>query len=134
MDRCAIEPIESVTGCSMGKRTSKFPDYGIMAATFWQNERDLACRILARKEAKLRARVLAPGQGEPFHQQLEAHNTMSDLDLFEVQRVEMALGPCDLPGYLRLHARCVRCGQVVRDGREVVVGEEVFCRPCTGES
>lgn len=105
-----------------------------MAATFRQNERDLAYRILARKEAKLRARVPAPGQGEPFHRQLEAYKTMSDRDLFAVQRVEVALGLCDLPGHLRLHARCAGCGQVVRDGREVVVGEEVSCRPCTGES
>ena len=34
IDRCATDAIESVTGCRMGKRTSKFRDYGIMAATF----------------------------------------------------------------------------------------------------
>jgi len=134
MDRCATDAIESVTGCSMGKRTLKFRDYGIMAATFWHTERDLAYRILAREEAKLRAHVLAPGQGDPFHQQLEAYKTMSDRDLFPVQRVEVTLEPCDMPGPPRRHARCARCGQVVRDGREVVVGEEVLCRPCTGES
>ncbi len=134
MDRCATDAIESVTGCSMGKRTLKFRDYGIMAATFWHTERGLAYRILAREEAKLRARVTAAGQGDFFHQQLEAYKAMSDRDLFAVQRVEVALDPCDMPGPPRRHARCARCGQVVRDGREVAVGGEVFCRPCTGES
>ncbi|MGQ9654349.1 MAG: FmdE family protein [Thermodesulfobacteriota bacterium] len=40
MDRYATDAIESVTDCSMGKRTLKFRDYGIIAATFWQNERE----------------------------------------------------------------------------------------------
>ena len=34
MDRCATDAIQSVTGCSLGKRSMKFMDYGKMAATF----------------------------------------------------------------------------------------------------
>ena len=34
MDRCATDAVQSVTGCSLGKRSMKFMDYGKMAATF----------------------------------------------------------------------------------------------------
>ena len=33
IDRCATDAIESVTGCRMGKRTLKFKDFCINAAT-----------------------------------------------------------------------------------------------------
>ncbi len=34
IDRCATDAIASVTGCQLGKRTMKFKDFGINAATF----------------------------------------------------------------------------------------------------
>jgi formylmethanofuran dehydrogenase subunit E len=34
IDRCATDALQSVTGCCMGKRTLKFRDFGINAATF----------------------------------------------------------------------------------------------------
>ena len=34
IDRCATDAIQSVTGCSLGKRSMKWLDHGIMAATF----------------------------------------------------------------------------------------------------
>ncbi len=34
IDRCATDAIQSVTGCSLGKRSMYFHDFGIMAATF----------------------------------------------------------------------------------------------------
>jgi formylmethanofuran dehydrogenase subunit E len=134
MDRCATDAIASVTGCSMGKRTLKFRDYGIMAATFCHVEHNEAYRIVAREEAKLRARILAPGHGDPFQQQLQAYRTLPDRDLFCIQRVEVELAPWELPGPPRRHARCARCGQMVRDGREVSQEGTVLCRPCAGET
>ena len=34
IDRCATDAIQSVTGCSLGRRTMRHEDLGIMAATF----------------------------------------------------------------------------------------------------
>ena len=34
MDRCATDAVQSVTGCSLGKRSMKFMDSGQMAATY----------------------------------------------------------------------------------------------------
>ncbi|MCK5551999.1 MAG: formylmethanofuran dehydrogenase subunit E family protein, partial [Deltaproteobacteria bacterium] len=51
IDRCATDAISAVTGCKLGKRTMKFRDYGIMAATFINLETGQAFRISAREEA-----------------------------------------------------------------------------------
>jgi formylmethanofuran dehydrogenase subunit E len=134
IDRCATDAIESVTGCKMGKRTLKFRDYGIMAATFWHLENDLAYRIVAREEARYKAVVYAPKTSNPFDQQLEAYQMMSEEELFVVQRVEVELPPWEMPGPPQRHARCVHCGEVVRDGREIHRGKEILCRPCTGDA
>ncbi|MFN3699213.1 MAG: FmdE family protein, partial [Dictyoglomus sp.] len=56
IDRCATDAIQTVTGASLGKRTMKFLDYGIMAATFLNLETGLAYRILAKEEAKEKAK------------------------------------------------------------------------------
>ena len=44
---------------------------------------------------------------------------MPDSVLFRVQEVEVELSPFDLPGPTRRKVACARCGQVVRDHREV---------------
>ena len=47
MDRCATDAVQAVTGCSLGKRTLKFLDYGKMAATFVTTATGDAVRVLA---------------------------------------------------------------------------------------
>jgi formylmethanofuran dehydrogenase subunit E len=134
IDRCATDAIESVTGCKMGKRTLKFRDYGLMAATFWNLGTDLAYRIVAKEEAKRRASEYSTGEIDPFHQQLKAYRQMPESEIFSVQRVQMELPLWEMPGPPRRHARCHQCKEVVRDGREVQRGQEVLCRPCAGEA
>ncbi|MBW2329055.1 MAG: formylmethanofuran dehydrogenase subunit E family protein, partial [Deltaproteobacteria bacterium] len=48
IDRCATDAIQSVTGCSLGKRSMRWMDFGIMAATFVNLETGKAVRITAR--------------------------------------------------------------------------------------
>jgi len=56
IDRCATDAIQSVTGCSLGKRSLKFLDFGKMAATYVNLENNRAVRILAKEEAKDKAK------------------------------------------------------------------------------
>jgi len=63
-------------------------------------------------------------------QQLEAYRRMPDSVLFRVQRVRVPIKGWDLPGPTHYKATCSRCGQVVRDRREVLVQGEVLCKPC----
>ncbi|MDP2104949.1 MAG: formylmethanofuran dehydrogenase subunit E family protein, partial [Desulfobulbaceae bacterium] len=60
IDRCATDAIQTVTGCSLGKRSLKWVDNGIMAATFVNLESGQAVRILAREESREAAKKYRP--------------------------------------------------------------------------
>ncbi len=131
MDRCASDAVQSVTGCSLGRRTLKFLDYGKMAATFVNLQTGVAVRIVAREEAREKARELFPGIKDRASEQLEAYKIMADEDLFEVMsNVKVALRPEDLPGKPLRRVRCSQCGEHVYDMREVYRDGEALCRPC----
>jgi formylmethanofuran dehydrogenase subunit E len=134
IDRCATDAVESVTGCRMGKRTLKFKDYGINAATFVNLETGAAYRIVSTEGSRRLAASYAPEAVTTKEQQLEGYKRMPDDLLFEVQRVGVHLPEWEMPGPPRRHAVCDRCGQVVRDGREVRQADTTLCRPCSSES
>ncbi len=132
-DRCASDAVQSVTGCSLGRRTLKFMDYGKMAATFVNLKTGVAVRVVAREEAREKARELFPGTGDRTGEQLEAYKIMADEDLFAVMRnVKILFRPEDLPGKPLKRIRCSRCGEHVYDMREVYRHGEALCRPCAG--
>ena len=60
MDRCATDAVQSVTGCSLGKRSMKFMDYGKMAATFLNLKTNKAKRIIAREDSREKAKKRFP--------------------------------------------------------------------------
>ena len=130
MDRCTGDAVAHVTGAKLGRRSLKFVDYGIMAATFLNLETNNAYRILSTEEARDLAPVYAPEIPEKYQQQLQAYKRMEDIVLFKVQQVEVPLSEFDLPGPTRRKVSCNLCGQVVRDHREVVVKGSLLCRPC----
>jgi formylmethanofuran dehydrogenase subunit E len=68
MDRCTADAVAHVTGVKLGRRSLKFMDYGIMAATF--------------------VNAYAPEIAEKYQQQLEAYKRMPDSVLFRVQQVD----------------------------------------------
>jgi formylmethanofuran dehydrogenase subunit E len=130
MDRCAGDAVAHVTGAKLGRRSLKFVDYGIMAATFVNLETEKAFRVISTEEARDLACQYAPEISEKYKQQLEAYKRMPDSVLFRVQQVEVVLSEFDLPGPTRRKVSCSRCGQIVRDHREVVVNGANLCRPC----
>ncbi len=130
MDRCTADAVAHVTGVKLGRRSLKFIDYGIMAATFVNLETDIAYRVLSTEESRDLIPVYAPEIIKKTERQLLAYQRMPDSVLFRVQNVEVPISECDLPGPTRKKVRCSRCGQVVRDEREIVVGNEILCRPC----
>lgn len=134
IDRCASDAIESVTGCRLGKRTLKFRDFGINAATFLNLETDAAFRIISTESSRDLAGEYAPTETTPQGQQLEGYKLMPDDLLFKIQPVKVNLKKWEMPGPPRRHATCDRCGQKVRDGREILVERETLCRICGGDS
>jgi formylmethanofuran dehydrogenase subunit E len=130
MDRCTGDAVAFVTQAKLGRRSLKFVDYGIMAATFLNLETDQAFRIVSTEESRDLAALYAPGEPDHRRQQLEAYKVMPDSVMFRVQGVKVDLHPYDLPGPTRRKATCMQCGQVVRDGREVILDGQPYCRPC----
>ena len=130
MDRCTADAVANVTGVKLGRRSLKFLDYGIMAATFVNLEAGKAFRIISTEESRELADVYAPDMVDKSARQLAAYKRMPDSVLFRVQRVKVEIPAEDLPGPTRFKSTCSVCGQVVRDRREVVKDGRSFCKPC----
>src|SRR6185369_3944716 len=73
IDRCATDAIPIVTGCRLGKRALKFRDFGKVAATFCDLQKDRAVRLVARESAKQLARELHPEIANRNQQQMLAY-------------------------------------------------------------
>ncbi|MEK6743182.1 MAG: FmdE family protein [Nitrospirota bacterium] len=132
MDRCATDAVQSVTSCSLGRRTMKFMDFGKMAATFVNLRTGKAVRVLAREESRGKAKERFPHFKSKYAAQLEAYKTMSDEDLFQVMSVQVQIRPEDMPGRPLSRVACEACGELVQDGREVRRDGVVLCKACAG--
>ena len=130
MDRCTGDAVAYVTGAKLGRRSLKYVDYGIMAATFLNLETGAAYRIISTEDARDLAHFYAPEIEGKYQQQLEAYKRMPDSVLFRVQKVQVDINELDLPGPTRKKVTCEKCGQAVRDGREVVMEGVTMCKPC----
>jgi len=133
IDRCATDAIESVTGCRLGKRTLKFRDFGINAATFVNIDTGLAFRLISTERSRDLVRKYAPDEASHYQQQMKGYQLMPDSELFDVQRVNVLLPEHDMPGPPGKHTECSCCGQMVRDNKEVVVDGQPLCRICGGK-
>ncbi len=130
MDRCVLDAVQSVTGCSQGKRTLKLMDYGKMAAAFMNPKTGRSVRVLAREDSREHAKAYAPDIADVYAAQCAAYRTMTDEELFDVATVEVLLRPEDMPGRPLRRVQCESCGEFVQDMREVRRSGNVLCRPC----
>ena len=133
MDRCTADAVAHVTGVKLGRRSLKHADYGIMAATFVNLDSARSYRVISTEESRELASAYSAGSLKKSSQQLAAYKKMPDSVLFRVQDVRVKLNRYDLPGPTRHKAVCSKCGQVVRDGREVVKNGDIYCKPCTAD-
>jgi formylmethanofuran dehydrogenase subunit E len=132
MDRCATDAVQSVTGCSLGHRTMKFMDYGKMAATFVNLKTGKAVRIIAKEEAREKAKEYFPEIQDKYKAQLEAYKIMSDEELFDTMDVKVEIKPEDMPGRPLRRIQCDICGEHIQDMREINKNGKLLCSPCAG--
>lgn len=130
IDRCATDAISYVTGVKLGRRSLKFKDYGIMAATFINLETNQAYRILSTESSRNLANKYAPHIKNPREQQLEAYKVMPLSEMFEVQKVEVDIKGSDMPGPAGFKTECENCGIIVRDAKEVTINKKKLCHSC----
>jgi formylmethanofuran dehydrogenase subunit E len=130
MDRCATDAVQSVTGCSLGHRTMKFMDYGKMAATFVNLKTNKAVRVIAKEDARDKAKKYFPEIHDKYKAQLEAYKIMSDAELFDIMDVKVNIKPEDMPGRPMKRVICDMCGEYVQDMRDVQKDGKNLCRTC----
>lgn len=124
IDRCMSDAVQSVTGCSMGKRTLKQMYYGKFAATFYNQDTGEALRIAdadANKKSK---------RDESKEEMIERFRKTPLEELFKVEKVKIELGPGDMPGKPYTSAFCSVCGEKVSDGRHKLIGGKPVCKSC----
>jgi len=130
ISRCATDGIQSVTGCSLGRRTLKIMDYGVMAATFLNLETQKAVRVSMQQDSREKARALFPHFTDESHVYLEAYKQMKDEDLFKTEEVRVHISNLDLPGPPPDRVSCEHCGEEVIKGREIEKEAQNLCRRC----
>lgn len=130
IDRCAADAIQSVTGCRAGRRTLRFLDYGKLAAIFVDQHANRAIRVAVQGDLRDRARGMAlPGE-ERQETQRRVYLALPDEELFTFAKADPAIDQSNLPGPPRNRVQCVRCGEEVSDGRDVITDDGRHCRPC----
>lgn len=130
IDRCATDAIAFVTGVKLGRRSLKFVDNGIMAATFVNLESNRAYRIYSTETSRDLVDEYAPTVKDKRQRQIEAYINMPDDILFDVTPVKVDVPIHDMPGPTRFKAQCAHCGIIVRDKKEVLMGDNILCRAC----
>ena len=132
IDRCATDAVQSVTGCSLGKRSMKWLDLGIMAATFVNLESGAAVRVTALEEARELSSKYCAQITDKYARQLEAYKIMADEELFRIEQVAVDIPPEDLPGRPLRRVQCEGCSDWVQDKRDLEVNGRILCRNCAG--
>jgi formylmethanofuran dehydrogenase subunit E len=130
MDRCATDAIQAVTGCSLGKRTLKFLDYGKMAATFINVEKHAAVRVLAKDEARSQVPLYVEDVANPRDAQKKAYAVMPEDVLFTIRTMSVQTPKEDMPGVRSERVFCEECGEGINFKRDVKLAGRTLCIPC----
>ncbi len=130
IDRCATDAIQTVTGCSLGKRSMKWVDHGVMAATFVNLESGKAVRVTALEEARELSKKYCDDIIDKYARQLEAYKVMPEDELFRVEAVVVEIPPENLPGRPLKRVQCDNCSDWVQDKRDVESDGKILCRSC----
>jgi formylmethanofuran dehydrogenase subunit E len=133
-DGCTVDGVVAATGCTVGRRTMRVLDFGKVAATFVDTVTGEAIRIRPHPMARERARAWAPRSLDDWHAMLEGYRDLPAEEILEALPVVLAVSMSDLIGRPGLRVPCVECGEEIMNGREVVSGERLLCRACSGEA
>ncbi len=113
-----------VTGCSLGKRSLKFVDYGKFAVTLVNLQTGQAVRGTVKK--------VFSSKGNKEEALNEIFTTPDSL-LVTLQDVNVEIPALDMPGPPSNKAVCEICEERIVDGREVIRNGQTSCRACGSE-
>jgi formylmethanofuran dehydrogenase subunit E len=132
IDRCLADAVAETTGLKLGRRSLKFKDLGLLAATFLDLPTGRAVRIVSKDSARALADLIGPLNLDSHQRQAEAYRHLSDEEMFEVKLVKVDLAEHELPGYSKHQTVCDQCGISIRHHREVTLADRTLCAVCAG--
>ena len=147
-DTCAVDAIQVVTGCSIGKGNLIFKDLGKQVYTFARRDTGKAVRVSINPDFEvkdldpvfyeLRGKVLF---GEPTDEEraevarrsakvFKKMLGLPDEKLLRVKRITI-----DIPEHAHLFKtlKCAKCGELVAEHRARIKDGKTVCIPCAGE-
>jgi len=125
VDRCAADALQAISGCSMGRRTLKFRDYGKFGATFLDLSSKKAVRVSAINRPP--KKDIKPGEVPNIADEILK---TPDKELFKIQKVQVNLPKEDFPGPPSSRKTCHICGEGIMDYREIIVDNKILCKAC----
>lgn len=145
-DSCAVDAIQVITGCTLGKGNLLYRDYGKQVYTFALRPKGKTVRITLKKRdnskqdqmMELRTKM-ASGEATPEDESLctKLHEEVLDeilscprSDILEIKEIEF-----NLPEKARIFkaVECSCCGEKVMEPRARIKEGEIVCIPCSVE-
>ena len=141
-NKCPVDGIQVVTGCTAGSRKLTVYHYGKSAAVFYDGLSGKGYRVMTKPDFIDQAIRLAVRDGlmkEGDHleelSQLErkvmmnAFMKMSNDELLDFQSVRVH-GDLLLPSRMNKRVWCSQCGEEIMDGQGLKRGSEIVCGSC----
>jgi formylmethanofuran dehydrogenase subunit E len=128
IDRCMADAVQSVTGCSLGKKSLKHMEYGKFASTFYNVSTGKGIRITdvdANKDNSIE---------ESTEELIERFKNTKNEELFKVQNVKIRLDSNELGGSHGDRAFCSLCKERVMDNMHILRNGKIFCKSCAEKS
>ena len=143
---CAVDPIQYLTCCTLGKRNLIHVDHGKSIFTFWRRSDGTGIRIIANPDGlaarnpelweiheRIHAGTATPEEVDHFEAaQAERQEKILAADLDELFRIEETTEPPPSPKGQLPPVFCARCNEPTLGTHVVEVGGEQLCRPCAG--
>jgi formylmethanofuran dehydrogenase subunit E len=143
-DMCAVDAIQYLTCCTLGKGNLIHKDYGKNAFTFYRRRDGKAARLVARPAiygdtgptlARLNTKMLDQGLSEEegkLWQKMRAaiSKRIMEADLMDLFEIKRPVDP--IPKMARILAPmvCESCGETVMETRTHHFGGQLLCIPC----
>jgi formylmethanofuran dehydrogenase subunit E len=126
-DACALDAIQALTGCTVGKGNLIVRDWGKMVFTFGRRRDGKAIRIALRSNVLPKNQSASPEENRQAA--LELLKTACDQDLFIIRWIENSL-PEKARNFKSIC--CSRCGEDVMEARARLSDEKPVCPECYG--
>lgn len=142
-NKCPVDGIQVVTGCSAGSRRLRVSDYGKSAAVFYSGKTGVGYRVTTKPDFLAKAIQLAvkdglikSGQDVKEFSQLErkimlnAFTKMTEDELLDYRKVRVNGKTPLLPNLTQPKANCSKCGEEIMDGKGVKTDLGIVCDSC----